>query len=187
MPDLSSPGSWEHSLWPGTQDASIPRETIPIRETHRPVDRSRVNEEDLPSLAFLWASPESLLPSGLSLNPVPASYLACPVGQGPWRTVLSEISPQPSCPGRLQVWEAALGRGLAHAEKTPSLQSRPQSLWEASLGSGASLLLTASKEKVTSLSQGVGGSATAASREQWGIPSAANPIGGARRCDLAIL
>ena len=110
----------------GPRDAYIPREASPVRETHRPVDRSRENEEDLPSLAFLWASPESLLPSGLSLSPVPASGLACPGGWGPqgsaqsqfFQTLgLSQVAPAASKSGN------ALGGGPAHAEKTPILGS----------------------------------------------------------------
>ncbi|XP_045689804.1 NUT family member 2G-like [Phyllostomus hastatus] len=105
----------------GPRDASIPREASPVRDIHRPVDRSRENEEDLPSLAFLWASPESLLPSGLSLSPVPASGLACPGGWGPqgsaqsqfFQTLgLSRVAPTASKSGN------ALGGGPARAEKT---------------------------------------------------------------------
>ncbi|XP_036890687.1 NUT family member 2G-like [Sturnira hondurensis] len=106
----------------GPRNASIPREASPVRDTHRPMDRSRENEEDLPSLAFLWTSPESLLPSGLSLSPVPASGLACPGGWGPrgsaqsqfFQTLgLSRVSPAASKSGN------ALGGGPAHAEKIP--------------------------------------------------------------------
>ena len=67
----------------GPRAASIPRETPPVRETRGPVGRSSENEEDLPSLSFLWASPNGLLPPALSLDPVSASGLACPGGQGP--------------------------------------------------------------------------------------------------------
>lgn len=66
----------------GPRDASVPREASLVRETLQPVDRSCEEEEDLPSLAFLWASPRRLLPCTLSLSPVAASGLACPGGRG---------------------------------------------------------------------------------------------------------
>ncbi|XP_036982916.2 NUT family member 2G-like [Artibeus jamaicensis] len=106
----------------GPRDAFIPREASPVRDTHRPMDRSRENEEDLPSLAFLWTSPESLLPSGLSLSPVPSSGLACPGGWGPrgpaqsqfFQTLgLSRVPPAASKSGN------ALGEDPAHAKKIP--------------------------------------------------------------------
>ncbi|KAM5329741.1 NUT family member 2G-like [Glossophaga mutica] len=119
---LQAPHSPPQGHGLGPWDASIPRKASPVRESHRPVDRSRENEEDLPSLAFLWASPESLLPSGLSLSPVPASGIACPGGWGPrgsaqsqfFQTLgLSRVAPAASKSGN------ALGGGPAHAEKTP--------------------------------------------------------------------
>ncbi|XP_036185035.1 NUT family member 2G-like [Myotis myotis] len=67
----------------GPREACVPREASPARETRGPADRPREEEEDLRSLAFLWASPGRLLPCALSLSPVPASGLACPGRRGP--------------------------------------------------------------------------------------------------------
>ncbi|KAF6104301.1 hypothetical protein HJG60_011279 [Phyllostomus discolor] len=86
-----APQGQRHTYFPlGPRAASIPREASPVRETCRPVGRSSENEEDLPSLSFLWASPNSLLPPELSLDPVPASGLACPGVQGPQGAALSQ-------------------------------------------------------------------------------------------------
>ncbi|KAM5329686.1 NUT family member 2G-like [Glossophaga mutica] len=76
----------------GPRDASTPRETSLVREPLRPVGRSSENEEDLPSLAFLMASPKNLLPCTLSLSPVSASGLACPAGWG--RRPAAQSQPQ---------------------------------------------------------------------------------------------
>ncbi|XP_059514684.1 NUT family member 2G-like [Myotis daubentonii] len=75
------PGPADCALGPG--EARVPREAPPVGETRGPADRPREEEEDLRSLAFLWASPGRLLPCALSLSPVPASGLACPGGRGP--------------------------------------------------------------------------------------------------------
>ncbi|XP_053528108.1 NUT family member 2G-like [Artibeus jamaicensis] len=64
------------------RDASTPRETSLVRETLRSMGRPSENEEDLPSLTFLMASPKNLLPCTLSLSPVSAPGLACPGGRG---------------------------------------------------------------------------------------------------------
>ncbi|XP_045675286.1 LOW QUALITY PROTEIN: NUT family member 2G-like [Phyllostomus hastatus] len=66
----------------GPRAAPTPKETSLVRESLRPVGKSGENEEDLPSLAFLMASPKNLLPCTLSLSPVSASGLACPGGRG---------------------------------------------------------------------------------------------------------
>ncbi|XP_059782335.1 NUT family member 2G-like [Balaenoptera ricei] len=60
----------------GPRDASVLREASPVREARGPRDASSEDEEELPSLAFLFASPQSLPPCGLSQSPAPASGLA---------------------------------------------------------------------------------------------------------------
>uniref|UniRef100_G1Q9P0 Nuclear Testis protein N-terminal domain-containing protein n=1 Tax=Myotis lucifugus TaxID=59463 RepID=G1Q9P0_MYOLU len=109
----------------GSREACVPREASPVRETRGPADRPREEDEDLCSLAFLWASPSRLLPCALSLSPVPASGLACPGGRGPrgaaqtqslqrQRRGLSRAAPAAS-----KSQKQALGGGPVHAEKTP--------------------------------------------------------------------
>ncbi|XP_045431002.1 NUT family member 2G-like [Pipistrellus kuhlii] len=104
--------------------ACVPEEDSVVRETLGPAARPREDEEDLPSLAFLWASPRRLLPCALSLSPGPASGPACPGGRGPrgaaqarslQRGGLSRASPA-AC----QPQKRALGGGPDHAEKTSS-------------------------------------------------------------------
>ncbi|XP_016057955.1 PREDICTED: NUT family member 2G-like [Miniopterus natalensis] len=107
----------------GPRDASIPRETSLVTETLGPVGRSSEDEEDLPSLAFLLGSPNSLLPCGLSLSPVPASGLACPGGRGPRGAAQSQffqtLGLTRASPPASKSRKHALGGGPAHAEKTP--------------------------------------------------------------------
>uniref|UniRef100_G1Q1X3 Nuclear Testis protein N-terminal domain-containing protein n=1 Tax=Myotis lucifugus TaxID=59463 RepID=G1Q1X3_MYOLU len=107
----------------GSREACVPREASPVRETRGPADRPREEDEDLCSLAFLWASPGRLLPCALSLSPVPASGLARPGGRGPrgaaqtqslQRRGLSRAAPAAS-----KSQKRALGGGPVHAEKTP--------------------------------------------------------------------
>ncbi|XP_059782398.1 NUT family member 2G-like [Balaenoptera ricei] len=62
----------------GPRDASVLREASPVPEARGPRDASSENEEALPSLASLLASPQSLPPCGLSQSPAPASGLASP-------------------------------------------------------------------------------------------------------------
>ncbi|XP_059782343.1 NUT family member 2G-like [Balaenoptera ricei] len=62
----------------GPRDVSVRREASPILEARGPRDASSENEEALPSLASLLASPQSLPPCGLSQTPAPASGLASP-------------------------------------------------------------------------------------------------------------
>uniref|UniRef100_G1QDA8 Nuclear Testis protein N-terminal domain-containing protein n=1 Tax=Myotis lucifugus TaxID=59463 RepID=G1QDA8_MYOLU len=105
------------------REACVPREASPVRETGGPVDRPREEEEDLCSLAFLWASPGRLLPCALSLSPVPASGLARPGGRGP-RGAAQTQSLQRQRRGRAAAaasksQKRALGGGPVHAEKTP--------------------------------------------------------------------
>ncbi|XP_074187614.1 NUT family member 2G-like [Rhinolophus sinicus] len=66
----------------GPRDASILGETSPVMETHRPVDWSSEDEEELPSLSFLLGSQNSLLPWQLPQSPVSASGLVFPGGRG---------------------------------------------------------------------------------------------------------
>ncbi|XP_036116272.1 NUT family member 2G-like [Molossus molossus] len=107
----------------GPREASIPREPPLVREPHGPVDRSREDEWDLPSLAFLLASPKSLLPCVLSLSPVPASGRVCPGARGPRGAAQSRfyqtlgLSRAP--PSASKSRKRALGGGLVHAEKNP--------------------------------------------------------------------
>ncbi|KAM7093076.1 NUT family member 2G-like [Molossus nigricans] len=107
----------------GPRDAYIPREPPLVRGSRRPVDRSREDEWDLPSLAFLLASPKSLLPCVLSLSPVPASGHVCPGARGPQGAAQSRfyqtlgLSRAP--PSASKSRKRALGGGLVHAEKTP--------------------------------------------------------------------
>ncbi|ELK38159.1 Protein FAM22 [Myotis davidii] len=106
----------------GPREACIPREASLVRETLEP-DRSSEDEEDLPSLAFLLGSPNSLLPCGLSLSPVPASGLACPGGRGPRGAAQSQffqtLGLTRASPAASKSRKRALAGGPAHAEKTP--------------------------------------------------------------------
>ncbi|XP_066208393.1 NUT family member 2G-like [Saccopteryx leptura] len=86
----------------GPRDASTPRETSLVRESRGPVDTANENE-DLPNLAFLLASPKSLLPFTLSLSPVSAPGFAnhgrwglqgAAQSQFPQRLGLSHTAPQ---------------------------------------------------------------------------------------------
>ncbi|XP_066102341.1 NUT family member 2G-like [Saccopteryx bilineata] len=86
----------------GPRDASTPRETSLVRESRGPVEKANENE-DLPNLAFLLASPKSLLPCTLSLSPVSASGFAdcgrwglqeAAQSQFPQRLGLSHTAPQ---------------------------------------------------------------------------------------------
>ncbi|KAK1334633.1 hypothetical protein QTO34_005640 [Cnephaeus nilssonii] len=107
----------------GPRGACVPGEASLAREPLGPADRPRGDEEDLASLAFLWASPGRLLPCALSLSPVPASGLARPGGRGPRGAAQSRslqrggLSRAPPAAG--QSGKRALGGGPAHAEKTP--------------------------------------------------------------------
>ncbi|XP_057404363.1 NUT family member 2G-like [Balaenoptera acutorostrata] len=62
----------------GPRDASVLREASPVPEARGPRDASSEDEEALSSLAFLFASPQSLPPCGLSQSAAPASGLASP-------------------------------------------------------------------------------------------------------------
>lgn len=93
MAPLCSLGSQEHLAldWDPRMPLFPERETSLARETHGPVGRPSETKEDIPCLAFLWASSESLLPSTLPLHPVPSSGLACSGGRGPQRDVQSQF------------------------------------------------------------------------------------------------
>ena len=103
--------------------ACVPGEASVVRETLGPAARPCENEEDLPSLAFLWATPRRLLPCELSLSPGPASGPACPGGRGPQGAAqarsLQRRGLSLASPAACQPQKRALGGGPAHAEKTP--------------------------------------------------------------------
>uniref|UniRef100_A0A8C9B2K3 Nuclear Testis protein N-terminal domain-containing protein n=1 Tax=Phocoena sinus TaxID=42100 RepID=A0A8C9B2K3_PHOSS len=66
----------------GPRDASALREASPVREARGPRDGSSDDDEELPSLAFLFGSLQSLLPGWVSQSPAHASGLASPGGWG---------------------------------------------------------------------------------------------------------
>ncbi|XP_067601598.1 NUT family member 2G-like [Pseudorca crassidens] len=66
----------------GPRDASVLREASPVREARGPRDGSSDDDEELPSLAFLFGSLQSLLPGWVSQSPAHASGLASPGGWG---------------------------------------------------------------------------------------------------------
>ncbi|XP_026955891.1 NUT family member 2G-like, partial [Sagmatias obliquidens] len=66
----------------GPRDASVLREATPVREARGPRDGSSDDDEELPSLAFLFGSLQSLLPGWVSQSPAHASGLASPGGWG---------------------------------------------------------------------------------------------------------
>ncbi|XP_023620668.1 NUT family member 2F-like [Myotis lucifugus] len=105
------------------REACVPREASPVRETRGPADRPRVEDEDLCSLAFLWASPSRLLPCALSLSPVPALGLARPGGRGPRGAAQTQSLQRQrrgrAAPAASKSQKRALGGGPVHAEKTP--------------------------------------------------------------------
>lgn len=107
----------------GPRHASIPRGPSLVREPGGPVPMSREEEGDLPSLAFLLASPSRLLPCVLSLSPVPASGQACPGARGPRGAAQSRffqtLGPSRAPPPASKPRKRALGGGPIHAEKTP--------------------------------------------------------------------
>ncbi|KAM9083690.1 NUT family member 2G-like [Megaptera novaeangliae] len=107
----------------GPRDASVLREASPVPEARGPRDTCSEDEEALPSLAFRLASPQSLLPCGLSQNPAPASGLASP---GCWGAQSAPQAPSPQRRGHSPAPPAApksrkralCGRPAA-AEKLP--------------------------------------------------------------------
>ncbi|XP_061055221.1 NUT family member 2G-like [Eubalaena glacialis] len=107
----------------GPRDASVLREASHVREARGPRDTSSEDEEELPSLAFLLASPQSLLPCGLSQSPAPASGLASPGGWGA-QSAPQAPSPQrrglsPAPPAAPKSRKRALCGRPAAAEKPP--------------------------------------------------------------------
>ncbi|KAK1334668.1 hypothetical protein QTO34_005676 [Cnephaeus nilssonii] len=107
---------WDPGMPVFPEKASLVRETLGT-------DRFSEDEEDLPSLAFLLGSPNSLLPCGLSLSPVPASGLACPGGRGPRGAAQSQffqtLGLSRASPAASKSRKRALGGSPTHAEKTP--------------------------------------------------------------------
>ncbi|KAM9040814.1 NUT family member 2G-like, partial [Megaptera novaeangliae] len=107
----------------GPRDASVLREASPVREARGPRDASSEDEEELPSLAFLFASPQSLPPCGLSQSPAPASGLASPGGWGaqsaPQAPSPQRRGPSPAPPAAPKSRKRALCGRPAAAEKLP--------------------------------------------------------------------
>ncbi|KAM9083685.1 NUT family member 2G-like [Megaptera novaeangliae] len=107
----------------GPRDASVLREASPVREARGPRDASSEDEEELPSLAFLLASPQSLLPCRLSQTPAPASGLASPGGWGaqsaPQAPSPQRRGPSPAPPAAPKSRKRALCGRPAAAEKLP--------------------------------------------------------------------
>ncbi|XP_061055231.1 NUT family member 2G-like [Eubalaena glacialis] len=107
----------------GPRDASVLREASPVREARGPRDTSSEDEEELPSLASLLASPQSLPPCRLSQSPAPASGLASPGGWGA-QSAPQAPSPQrrglrPAPPAAPKSRKRALCGRPAAAEKPP--------------------------------------------------------------------
>lgn len=157
--------------------ACAPGEASVVRETLGPAARPREDEEDLPSLAFLWASPRRLLPCALSLSPGPASARpALEAGgpgalprPGPCREEASAALPLQLASLRSALWGAA-----------PPMRRRPPAQGPASGSGGGQHWLrgrfpphSRTRESVSPLTQGAGGSGTAASMEQRGVPPTA--------------
>ncbi|KAM9040606.1 NUT family member 2G-like [Megaptera novaeangliae] len=107
----------------GPRDASVLREASPVREARGPRDASSEDEEELPSLAFLFASPQSLPPCRLSQSPTPASGLASPGGWGaqsaPQAPSPQRRGPSPAPPAAPKSRKRALCGRPAAAEKLP--------------------------------------------------------------------
>ncbi|XP_068410112.1 NUT family member 2G-like [Eschrichtius robustus] len=107
----------------GPRDASVLREASPVAEARGPRDASREDEEALPSLASLLASPQSLPPCGLSQSPAPASGLASPGGWGaqsaPQAPSPQRRGPSPAPPAAPKSRKRALCGRPAAAEKLP--------------------------------------------------------------------
>nr|KAF6437965.1 hypothetical protein HJG59_008680 [Molossus molossus] len=89
-PHSAPQGHWHTYSGLGPRDASVPRQTSLVRETHRPVDRSQEDEEDLPHLAFPLISPKSLLSCPLS------EYCPCLGPCLPWRSGAPGTCPVPA-------------------------------------------------------------------------------------------
>ncbi|XP_059782307.1 NUT family member 2G-like [Balaenoptera ricei] len=107
----------------GPRDASVLREASPVPEARGPRDTSSEDEEALPSLASLLASPQSLPPCGLSQSPAPASGLASPGGWGaqsaPQAPSPQRRGPSPAPPAAPKSRKRALCGRPAAAEKLP--------------------------------------------------------------------
>ncbi|XP_024603501.1 NUT family member 2G-like [Neophocaena asiaeorientalis asiaeorientalis] len=107
----------------GPRDASVLREASPVREARGPRDGSSDDAEELPSLAFLFGSLQSLLPGWVSQSPAHASGLASPGGWGA-RSAPHAPSPHrrglsPAPPAAPKSRKRALCGHPAAAEKLP--------------------------------------------------------------------
>ncbi|XP_057405113.1 NUT family member 2G-like [Balaenoptera acutorostrata] len=107
----------------GPRDASVLREASPVPEARGPRDASSEHEEELPSLAPLLASPQSLPPCWVSQSPAPASGLASPGGWGsqsaPQAPSPQRRGPSPAPPAAPKSRKRALCGRPAAAEKLP--------------------------------------------------------------------
>ncbi|XP_068410127.1 NUT family member 2G-like [Eschrichtius robustus] len=107
----------------GPRDACVLREASPVREARGPRDASSEDEEALPILASLSASPQSLPPCQLSQSPAAASGLAPPGGWGaqsaPQAPSPQRRGPSPAPPAAPKSRKRALCGRPAAAEKLP--------------------------------------------------------------------
>ncbi|XP_060009202.1 NUT family member 2G-like [Lagenorhynchus albirostris] len=109
----------------GPRDASVLREASPVREARGPRDGSSDDDEELPSLAFLFGSLQSLLPGWVSQSPAHASGLASPGGWGaqsaPHAPSRQRRGLSPAPPAAPKSRKQALCGRPASAEKLPIL------------------------------------------------------------------
>ncbi|XP_007456873.1 PREDICTED: NUT family member 2G-like [Lipotes vexillifer] len=169
---------------PGPRDASVLREASPVREARGPRDGSGEDEEELPSLAFLFGSLESLLPGWVSQSPAHASGLASPGGWGA-RSAPQAPSPQrrglsPAPPAAPKSRKRALRGRPASAEKLPipgaglRVSGKPAlALWPARPSQPRKRKRDACVPEKSRKRRG----SIAAGREQLGRPSRAAPRG----------
>ncbi|XP_024597117.1 NUT family member 2G-like, partial [Neophocaena asiaeorientalis asiaeorientalis] len=103
------------------RDASVLREASPVWEARGPRDRSSDDDEELPSLAFLFGSLQSLLPGWVSQSPARAPGVASPGGWGarcaPHTPSLQKRGLSPAPPAAPKLRKRALCGCPATAEK----------------------------------------------------------------------